>query len=62
MIKLIKITIKYIKWAHTTDRHNPIIGILFLQSGEDLGNCPRYAQYSKVERETIGQTTAQSAF
>ncbi len=31
MIKLIKITIKYIKWAYTTDKHNVIIGIPLLQ-------------------------------
>ncbi len=33
MIKLIKITIKYIKGAYTTDKHNLIIGIPFLQVG-----------------------------
>ncbi len=32
MIKLIKITIKYIKVAHTTVKHNLIIGIPFLQA------------------------------
>ncbi len=31
MIKLIKITIKYIRWAYTTDKHNLIIGIPLLQ-------------------------------
>ncbi len=31
MIKPIKITIKYIKGAHTTDKHNLIIGIPLLQ-------------------------------
>ncbi len=30
MIKLIKITIKYIKGAYTTDKHRLIIGIPFL--------------------------------
>ncbi len=33
MIKLIKITIKYIKGAYTTDKHNLIIGIPFSQVG-----------------------------
>ncbi len=33
MIKLIKITIKYIKGAYTTDKHSLIIGIPFLQVG-----------------------------
>ncbi len=31
MIKLIKITIKYIKGAYTTDKYNLIIGIPLLQ-------------------------------
>ncbi len=31
MIKLIKITIKYIKWAYTSDKYNLIFGILLLQ-------------------------------
>ncbi len=35
MIKLIKITIKYMKGAYTTNKHNLIIGIPFLQVGED---------------------------
>ncbi len=35
MIKLIKIIIIYIKGAYTTDKHNTIIGIPFLQVGED---------------------------
>ncbi len=33
IIKLTKITIKYRKWAYTTDRHNLIIGISLLQEG-----------------------------
>ncbi len=35
MIKLIKITIKYIKWAKTTDRHSLLIRIPLLQEGDD---------------------------
>ncbi len=31
MIKLIKITRKYIKWAYTTDKHKLIFGISLLQ-------------------------------
>ncbi len=31
MIKLIQITRKYIKWAYTTDKHNLIFGIPWLQ-------------------------------
>ncbi len=31
MIKLIKITRKYIKWAYTTEKHNLIFGIPLLQ-------------------------------
>ncbi len=31
MIKLIKLTTKYIKWAYTTDRYNLIFGIPLLQ-------------------------------
>ncbi len=31
MIKLVKITIKYITWAHTTAKHNLIFGIPLLQ-------------------------------
>ncbi len=35
MIKLIKITIKYIKEAYTTGKHNLIIGIPLLQDCEE---------------------------
>ncbi len=40
MIKLIKITRKYIKWAYTTDKHNLIFGIPLLQE------CWRWHCYS----------------
>ncbi len=36
MIKLIKIIIKYIKWAYTIDRHNLNVGEYhYYKSGED---------------------------
>ncbi len=35
MIQLSKITIKYNKWAYTTDTHNLVIGVPLLQESDD---------------------------
>ncbi len=45
MIKLTKITIKYIKWAYTTDRQNLIIGIPLFKEG---WSCYCYSHPDKL--------------